>query len=393
MLQKLTTNKGDELCRFADAENALKAYQHEHFPLVCIDWEMPTLNALTLCRRIRALPHGRESVILIVSGTEEKPNLSGILDAGADDFISDPHNEQVVAIRLAIAEKKIQDIKKREQTKHALEESQMQLMQSEKLANLGQLAAGVAHEINNPIGFVKSNLTTMSEYMTVFKKLLHHYACFDQAVEKKAEQELQSIRRLIREIKAEEDLDELIKDVDDLLRESKEGTDRVAEIVQSLKSFARLDESEFEEVNINEGLESTLKLVWNELKYKCQVHLKLGLLPHIYCCPGQLNQVFMNLIVNAAHAIENRGEIHIETAAKQTHIEITITDNGKGIAKEHLNKLFNPFFTTKPVGEGTGLGLSISYGIVKKHKGSIEVQSEPGKGATFTVCLPMKGTK
>jgi two-component system NtrC family sensor kinase len=184
-------------------------------------------------------------------------------------------------------------------------------------------------------------------------------------------------------------VDFVLPDLNALIAESLEGADRVKNIVQNLKSFSRLDAAEESRVNIHDGLESTINIVWNEIKYKAELKREYGDLPMIKCFPQQLNQVFMNLLVNAAHAIEKDGEIVVRTWRQDENVMISVADNGSGIAPEHLNRLFEPFFTTKEVGKGTGLGLSIVYDIVKKHKGEIRVASEVGKGTTFTLSLPL----
>lgn len=265
-----------------------------------------------------------------------------------------------------------------------------QLTQSEKMASLGQLAAGVAHEINNPIGYVTSNMSALEDYVEVFKDLLEKYDSFEKSIETSAE-ENGELRKAIHDFKDEEGIDEILEDVQELFSESKSGLVRVKEIVQDLKSFVRLDEAEVNEVNINDGIQATLKLVWNELKYKCDVKTDLGELPNIRCYAGQLNQVFMNLLINASHAIPEKGEISVQTEATDDEIIVRVSDTGSGIPEENIGQLFTPFFTTKPVGKGTGLGLSISYGIVEKHNGVIEVESEVGKGTTFTIRLPIEG--
>jgi len=273
-----------------------------------------------------------------------------------------------------------------------LKQAQSQVLQSEKMASIGQLAAGVAHEINNPVGFVKSNLGTLAEYMEILKKVLERYASLAERIKEGQTGDSEAIREVleqIEELDREEDLNYILSDLDSLIKESSDGVQRVKEIVQNLKSFARVDESESKEADINEGIEATLKVVWNELKYKTTVIKNLRPLPHIHCNPGQLNQVFMNLLVNAAQAIPERGEIRIDTEATEDKIVIRISDTGSGIPEENMSKLFDPFFTTKPVGKGTGLGLSISYGIIQKHKGTIEVASRLGEGTTFTIQLPI----
>ena len=271
-----------------------------------------------------------------------------------------------------------------------LKANQNQLIQSEKMASIGQLAAGVAHEINNPVGFITSNLGTLSEYITLFKNLIDLYDELDNNIEGLESEEILRIRESILKLKKEEDIGFVIEDVDTLLSESKDGALRVKEIVQNLKSFARVDEDERKEANINDGIEATLKIVWNELKYKCKVEKDLGKIPNTLCKPGQLNQVFMNLIVNASHAIEGHGTIKIYTRQVGSNVVIKVSDTGKGIEPCHLSKLFDPFFTTKPVGVGTGLGLSISHGIISDHGGTIEVESEVGKGTCFTITIPIK---
>jgi len=273
-----------------------------------------------------------------------------------------------------------------------LNKTQSQLLQSEKMAGIGQLAAGVAHEINNPVGFIKSNLGTLSEYSVALKSIINGFGKLMEAVKQGRNMNDSDVSALVTELETleqEEDLPYILKDMNALIAESTDGAQRVKEIVQNLKSFARLDESEQKEADINEGIEATLKVVWNELKYKATVVKNLKPLPLIRCYPGQLNQVFMNLLVNAAQSIKDQGTITIDTESHDSMVTIRISDTGSGIPKENLSRLFDPFFTTKPVGKGTGLGLSISYGIIKKHNGSIEVESQVGRGTSFTVTLPI----
>ena len=262
-----------------------------------------------------------------------------------------------------------------------LEEAQNQLLQSEKMASIGQLAAGVAHEINNPVGFVNSNLGTLQRYINNLLRLLTAYEQLEAAPG-------EAILAEIRQLKKEIDVAFLREDIGTLLDESLDGLLRVKRIVQDLKDFSHVDQSELVWANLETGLDSTLNVVWNELKYKAKVVKEYGGPPQIECYPSQLNQVFMNLLINAAHAIEDKGQITIRTGHDAADLWVEIEDNGKGIAPEHLGRIFEPFFTTKPVGKGTGLGLSLAYGIVKKHRGRIEVSSRPGQGSTFRVILP-----
>jgi PAS domain S-box-containing protein len=266
-----------------------------------------------------------------------------------------------------------------------LQEAQGQLLQSEKMASIGQLAAGVAHEINNPIGYVYSNLGSLEKYIHDLFSVLDLF----ETAEGEFPPNSASLSR-IRAYKDTLDLPFLKEDIPSLMAESKEGIVRVKKIVQDLKDFSHVDEAEWQWSNVHHGLDSTLNIVWNELKYKAEVIKEYGELPEIECIPSQLNQVFMNLLVNAGHAIESRGTITIRTGQEGDQVWVEIADTGKGIDAANLKRIFEPFFTTKPVGKGTGLGLSLSYGIVTNHHGLIQVESTPGVGTTFRVWLPVK---
>ncbi len=264
-----------------------------------------------------------------------------------------------------------------------LKAAQAQMLQREKMASIGQLAAGVAHEINNPIGFINSNLGTLDKYVG---RMVDFIQAQEGALSSCASQEVETaIAGQRKKLK----LDYVIEDSRKLIEESLDGTDRVRKIVQNLKSFSRVDESEYKHANLNECLESTLNIVWNELKYKATVEREYGELPETRCYPQQLNQVFMNLLVNAGHAIEGQGTITIRSWIEGTDIFIAISDTGSGIPEDLRSRIFEPFFTTKEVGKGTGLGLSISYDIVRKHGGEILLDSVVGEGTTFTVRLPV----
>lgn len=270
-----------------------------------------------------------------------------------------------------------------------LKSTQKQLVHSEKMASLGQLSAGIAHEINNPTGYVMNNLSTLHDYISVFKKLFTEMDNLCEACNN-SEKGTPFIHR-IAEIKEEEDFDFIMNDIESLISESEDGTRRIKNIVQSLKSFARMDESSSGFANINDGINNALKLTHNELKYKCKVYSSLDDLPMTYCYLDQLTQVFVNMLVNASHAIEDHGEIHIRSYISQNDIIIEFKDNGKGIKEEDIPKLFDPFYTTKEVGKGTGLGLSVSHGIIEKHSGTISVESTPGEGALFRISVPVRG--
>jgi signal transduction histidine kinase len=269
------------------------------------------------------------------------------------------------------------------QLNEKLESAHVQLLQSEKMASIGQLAAGVAHEINNPVGFVNSNLGTLEKYMTELFKVIAAY----QQAEAKAGGELCPE---VAQVRKSVDLPYLMEDVPNLIKESREGLTRVKRIVQDLKDFSHVDESTWQQADLEKGMDSTLNVVTSEIKYKAEVVKEYAGLPEVECMPSQINQVFMNLLVNASQAIETKGVITIRSGVEGEEVWLEVADTGKGIAPEHLNRIFDPFFTTKPVGTGTGLGLSLSYGIVQKHGGRIEAKSEVGKGTTMRVWLPIK---
>lgn len=271
------------------------------------------------------------------------------------------------------------------QLNEKLESAQTQLLQSEKMASIGQLAAGVAHEINNPVGFVNSNLGTLAKYIESMFKVIDAYAAAEIADEGQRFSAVEQIKQAV-------DFSYLVEDIPSLLKESQDGLARVKRIVQDLKDFSHVDEANWQHANLEQGMDSTLNVVANEIKYKAEVVKEYAGLPDIECMPSQLNQVFMNLLVNAAQAIDKKGTITVRTGVGGDEVWVEVQDTGKGIAPEHINRIFDPFFTTKPVGQGTGLGLSLSYGIVQKHRGRIEVKSEPGKGTVFRVNLPVRQT-
>ncbi|KAB0643974.1 histidine kinase [Burkholderia latens] len=264
-----------------------------------------------------------------------------------------------------------------------LEETHVQLLQSEKLASIGQLAAGVAHEINNPIGFISANLNTLGTWVrTLLDVIAAHEAALPQ-LDSRTRDPLIAMRGAA-------DLDYVRDEIVTLIDESIDGAVRVRRIVQDLRDFSRPGSGEWSVADVHAGLDSTLNVVHNELKYKADVVREYGDVPRVECLPSQLNQVFMNLLVNAAHAIPARGVITIRTSSDGEHVSIAISDTGTGMTPDVMRRIFDPFFTTKPVGQGTGLGLSVSHGIVERHRGTIDVTSEPGRGTTFCVRLPIR---
>lgn len=272
---------------------------------------------------------------------------------------------------------------KLEQVNRDLKQAHVKQLQSEKMASIGQLAAGVAHEINNPIGFVSSNLRSLEKYLA----RLREFILFQD--EELARDESSGLRETIAEKRQQLKIDMILEDIGDLLSESRDGVDRVGKIVSDLKGFSRVDEAEHKLTDVRECLESSINIVWNEIKYKATLSRDFAEVPDILCYPGQLNQVFVNLLINAAQSIDEQGIITVKTFTSEGYVYVQISDSGCGISEDNCKRIFDPFFTTKEVGKGTGLGLSISYDIIKKHQGEISVDSLLNEGTTFTLKLPI----
>ena len=307
----------------------------------------------------------------------------------AKQALRDSHDELEIKVRERTSELELSNLALHEEKLRQeglikqLSDVHQQLLQSEKMASIGQLAAGVAHEINNPVAYVNSNLTTLQVYLADMLKILSAY-------EQGEKETTAATQAKVSELKKKIDITFLREDIGKLISESVEGLQRVKSIVQDLKDFSHVGESEKQMANIEQGLDSTLNVVWNELKYKTEVIKEYGGIPEIECMPTQLNQVFMNLLINAAQAIEVHGRITLRTGQDGENVWVEVEDTGAGIDPQNMARIFEPFFTTKPVGKGTGLGLSMSYAIVQKHSGRIELRSELGKGSVFRVILPQR---
>ncbi|MEJ2202236.1 MAG: ATP-binding protein, partial [Desulfuromonadaceae bacterium] len=276
----------------------------------------------------------------------------------------------------------LQDITERKTAERELKKAQELLIRQEKMAALGQLAAGVAHEINNPMGFVICNLATLKKYLD---RLTGFITIQNKVLTQVDETLLEQVSNARKYLK----IDYIIEDVEQLLEESLDGANRVRHVVKRLNHFSQLDQDDLALVNLNEILETSIQVAWNEIKHVATLNRELGDLPPLECHPQQMNQAFLNLLLNAAQALDDHGTITVRSWQEDSRVSVSVKDNGKGIPAELLPRLFEPFFTTKEVGQGTGLGLATSYGIVKSHGGEITVQSEPGKGSTFTVTLPL----
>lgn len=312
---------------------------------------------------------------------------------------STAYHQEILELNKSLEDRVARRTQKIEEQKDKLESAykelkltQKQLVQSEKMASIGQLAAGVAHEINNPVAFVKSNLSSLDNYIKTYQEVIDQHQKILDNLNHDIKSTLKNEIDLLEHYAEENDLDFINEDIVTLVKESINGTDRIEEIVKGLKIYSRASDDLIEECDINECLQDTIKMLNNELKYSCDVVTQWDTLPICHCNRSKITQVFTNLIINATHAMEEKGTLTISTALSQLSdkpaVLIKISDTGKGIPPENLSKLFDPFFTTKPVGQGTGLGLSISHGIIEDHSGAINVESEVGKGTCFNILLP-----
>ncbi len=387
-------------------EAALQRLQSYHPDIILLDVMMPGIDGFETCQRLKIEPATHDIPVIFMTALSDTMDKVKGLSLGAVDYITKPiqHEEALARIRvhlqLSSAQKELeQRTTELSQTLDNLKQTQTHLVQSEKMSSLGQLMAGIAHEINNPVSFISGNLAPAEEHIRNLMTFLELYQeCHPDPHPK--------IQVWMEEV----ELDYLREDLPKLLNSLKLGSDRITKLVLSLRNFSRLDESELKAVDLHEGIESTLLILQHRLKARpnhpgIQIVRNYGKLPPVQCYPSQLNQVFMNILSNAIDALEERdrqrsyAEIQanpstISICTDYLHneaISIRIADNGSGIEESLCSKLFEPFFTTKPIGKGTGLGLSISYGIItEKHRGKIYCQSQPGQGAEFAIEIPVR---
>lgn len=382
-------------CRTAaSADEALAILAEESHALVISDMMMPGRNGVELLREVTTRFPG--TAVIMVSGVDRPQRMRDALRLGAFDYLIKPCEMEVLTLSVehALERRALQrtaSIYKRHlenqneelaTQKAALERLQAQMVHTEKMASLGQLAAGVAHELNNPAGFVFGNMELLQDLLAQLEKLLKFYDQLNLP-------DGSSVS--VEGLKSEINYDRLMTDLSSIVSDCREGAQRICDVVKNLRLFSRLDEAELKHVDIHDGIESTLRLLSRYYSSgRLQLRKNYGELPRVTCYAGQLNQVWMNLLVNAAQSVIENGEVKITTEVDRDSVVVTISDTGNGIPEEDLSRIFDPFFTTKPVGEGTGLGLSISYGIIERHEGTITVKSTLGVGTSFRVRIPVR---
>ena len=368
-----------DLCEFVIVNDVVSAKQwldscQEVPTIILSDLQPPIDTGQELLRYVINTPRFKRIPFIYITDLDQDTIEDAMLEIGATDFIRKPYTAMELRCR----------IKTHLDLSYHIEQlklTQQQLIQSEKMAAIGQLAAGVAHEINNPIGFIITNYNSLRRYSQTLTETLHQLKSLENN---------SALYSNIQHMLHNEEIEYVIEDIKDAITESGEGLDRVKKIVADLKTFSHAGVGEFEFVDVCSCIQTTLNLAKNEIKYRATIHTNFEPITKIECIPSQLNQVFLNLIMNSCQAIHTKGEIWISAFQKQTSVVLEFRDNGHGIEPQNLKNIFNPFYTTKPVGQGTGLGLSLSYNIISKHNGKIEVNSRPGQGTKFTIELPIK---
>ncbi|HKO45595.1 MAG TPA: ATP-binding protein [Pyrinomonadaceae bacterium] len=381
----------------SSADEALDLLAESPFGLVISDIMMPGRNGVELLREI--VSKYPETAVIMVSGIDRPQRIRDALRIGASDYLIKPCELDILTLSVerALERRSLQRTARVYQAnlesknlalargKSELERLQAQIVQAEKMASLGQLAAGVAHELNNPAGFIYGNMELMRNYLSDLKKLLAVYDTVAWPAD---------VAAVVHPLKSQINYEGLVEDLDSIVSDCHEGAERIRDVVQNLRLFSRLDEAELKQIDLHDGIESTIRLLSRYFSSgRVGIQRDYTALPLVRCYAGQLNQVWMNLLGNAAQAMAGSGEISISTRAQGDSVVVAISDTGCGIPENQLPRIFDPFFTTKPVGEGTGLGLSISYGIIERHGGTITVKTKPGVGTTFTVVIPIQAAE
>ena len=409
LLEHLLGDCGYTLVRALSGEEALRAALATDFAAILLDVRMPGMDGFETASIIRTRPKARNVPILFVTGLNATPeHLAKGYSSGAIDYLFRPFSPEILRSKLRFfAELYVQrrelaeanrnllsEIAERRRAETERDRMSAQLLQGQKLQAMGQLAAGIAHEINNPVGYILSNLGTVTKYLSDLGPVLASARALAELKESRAG-ELPAAAAAFRSLWEGSDAEFLLGDSASALADCRGGAERIRDIVQSLKAFAHPDESTLQEVDLAPVVRQVVELCRNELKYGVTLHENYDAVGRAVCYPQQIEQVLVNLLVNAVQAMGpgGRGEVFLEGRREGAEVVLSVRDTGTGIAPEHLSRLFEPFFTTKPVGKGTGLGLHVAYKIARAHGGRIDVSSEPGKGSTFSLRLPVGGPR
>lgn len=399
LLRAILSTEYSDIHEATNGLECIEIMQNRPIDLLLLDLNMPELSGFEVLTQIPTLDLISAPTTIVISADKDPSIISKVLIDGAADYITTPYNREELLARvrthltlrnreLHLEQLVIHRTKELTSASYRLEQVQKQLIHADKMASLGQLAAGVAHEINNPVGYIRSNLHTLQDYLEDIRKVRK------QTAEIIKSHGLNDAAKEIDALEQEFDVEFLLQDIQDIISDSLKGTAQIRQIVTDLKGYSHPEQHDWQLNNIHDLIESSLNIVGNQLKYKIKLHKRYQRdLPQVYCIGSQISQILINLLVNAEQAIEKTGNITITTSLstqslQKNSVDICITDDGHGIDESIANRIFDPFFTTKVVGAGTGLGLSICYNIAQGHGGKISVQSNPDRGSQFTLSLP-----
>ena len=388
LMTRLLNQAGYEVDAVADGTAALRKMTDHYYPMLVTDWEMPGMDGIELCKAVRSLALDGYVYTLLLTGRDAKAHVIAGLEAGADDYLVKPIHEQELIARLNTGRRILT-------LEHSLKTLELERSQAQKLESVGRLAAGVAHEINTPVQFVSDNVQFVRASLPQIAAVIHAFRNLQQTVQSGGD--VAGAASLAAAADKAADLDYIMENAPLAIESAIDGLGRIATIVRSMKEFAHPDQAAKSLADLNQAIRGTLVIAHNEYKYVAELDAQYGELPAVPCYLGEINQVILNLLVNAAHAISDvvkdtasLGKLTVRTRLDGAAVEISISDTGTGIPEAARDKIFDPFFTTKEVGRGTGQGLAIARSvIVNNHGGTLRFETECGKGTTFIIRLPI----
>jgi two-component system, NtrC family, sensor kinase len=387
LLKKLLAKQGHEAIHVVDGEKALAVFKKEPFRIVVTDWMMPNMDGPTLCRHIRQHNSAQYIYVILLTAKVDKADAVAGLEAGADDYIVKPFDKDELMARIRVGQRLTELEDKYRQTSE-------KLSRSEKMAAVGQLAAGVAHEINNPIGFISSNLKALADYHADLMEIVPTYQELTRTFKRSISQsqldpKLPKLLKQAAALEGRHDIAFLLEDMAAIVQDCTGGAQRIKNIVHEMRYFAHPDQQQFGSAKMADLAAGALEKIAPLLNGRIDVRQELNDLPAIQCNGEHIKQVLCNIIQNAIDAIETKGTITLSGQVQENFVEVTIADDGKGIPEDHQDKVWNAFFTTKAIGQGVGLGLTTSMNIVKMHKGDISLKSVPGESTAISILLPI----